>query len=155
MRNLLFILFFSLILFNLNFLMYFYSEMLILLLSFSVFFYFLLVRINFDSFFFKEEEEINFFNDLDWFILMSFFFKFRNWYRFFYIYCCYKLMSFYKFFKFLKKYFIYWLKSISYHLNKRFYNLNIYYVWNRLLVLERYKKLNKYKNNPLFYLILN
>ena len=135
--------------------MYFYSELLILLLSFSIFLYFLLVKINFDSLFFKEEEEVNFFNDLDWFVLMSFFFKFKNWYRFFYIYSCYKLMLFYKFFKSLKKYFIFWLKSIYFFLKKRFLHLNSYYVKNRLFVLERYKKLNKYKNNPLFYLNLS
>ena len=54
----------------------------------------------------------------------------------------------------LKKYMIYWFSSVFGLLVIHSYNLNIELALDRLSTLEKYKKNNKYKNNPFAFLAL-
>ncbi len=145
---------FSFFLINFNFFLSLQSESVVLFFSFFSIFFYILYHKTIDSLFFAEDEEISFSEELDWNIVIGFFIKIKNWYRFFYRYIYLKLSSFYKFLVLLKKYMIYWFSSIFNLLVLHFYNLNIKVALNRLLVLERYKKNSKYKNNPFAFLAL-
>lgn len=145
---------FSFFLINFNFFLSLQSESIVLFFSFFFTFFYILFHKQIDSLFFTEEEEISFLEELDWYIVINFFLKIKNWYRFFYRYIYLKLNSFYKFLMLLKKYMIYWFSSIFGLLVIHLYNLNIQLVLHRLSILEKYKKNNKYKNNPFAFLAL-
>lgn len=145
---------FSFFLINFNFFLSLQSESIVLFFSFFFIFFYLLFHKKIDSLFFVEDEEISFLEELDWYIVMNFFLKIKNWYRFFYRYIYLKLSSFYRFLLALKKYIIYWFSSVFNFLVLHFFNLNVSVVLNRLHVLEKYKKNNKYKNNPFAFLAL-
>lgn len=149
-----FLFLFFLILMNLNFFLFFQTESIILFIGFFFTFFYLVFHPKMDSLFFTEEEEFSFLEELDWYITMNFFLKIKNWYRFFYRATYYKLNTFYKFVFALKKYILSWLRKIFYLLKKRFVNLNLLVTLTRLSILEKYKKLNKYKNNPFCFLII-
>jgi len=152
MLNLL--LLFSFFLINFNFFLSLQSESIVLFFSFFFIFFYILFHNKIDSLFFTEDEEISFLEELDWYIVINFFLKVKNWYRFFYRYIYLKLSSFYKFLVLLKKYMIYWFSSVYSLLVLHFYNLNVQVVLRRLAILEKYKKNNKYKNNPFAFLAL-
>ena len=145
---------FSFFLVNFNFFLSLQSESVVLFFSFFSIFFYILYHKTIDSLFFAEDEEISFSEELDWNIVIGFFIKIKNWYRFFYRYIYLKLSSFYKFLVLLKKYMVFWFSSIFNLLVLHFYNLNIKVALNRLVVLERYKKNSKYKNNPFAFLAL-
>jgi len=145
---------FSFFLLNFNFFLTLQSESVVLFFSFFFIFFYILYNNKIDSLFFTEDEEISFLEELDWYIVINFFLKIKNWYRFFYRYIYLKLYSFYKFLILLKRYMIYWFSSIFSLLVTHLYNLNIELVLDRLVTLERYKKNNKYKNNPFAFLAL-
>jgi len=145
---------FSFFLLNFNFFLSLQSESVVLFFSFFLTFFYLLYHNKIDSLFFTEDEEISFLEELDWYIVINFFLKIKNWYRFFYRYIYLKLYSFYKFLISLKRYMIYWFSSIFSLLVTHLYNLNVELVLDRLVTLERYKKNNKYKNNPFAFLAL-
>lgn len=145
---------FSFFLINFNFFLSLQSESIVLFFSFFFIFFYILFHKSIDSLFFTEEEEISFLEELDWYIVINFFLKIKNWYRFFYRYIYIKLNSFYKFLVLLKRYMIYWFSSVFSLLVSHFYNLNTLLVLKRLSTLEKYKKTNKYKNNPFAFLAL-
>lgn len=148
------LLLFSFFLINFNFFLSLQSESIVLFFSFFFIFFYILFHKTIDSLFFTEDEEISFLEELDWYIVINFFLKLKNWYRFFYRYIYLKLNSFYKFLILLKKYMVSWFLSIFNLLVLHFYNLNTSVVLHRLIVLEKYKKNNKYKNNPFAFLAL-
>lgn len=148
------LLLFSFFLVNFNFFLALQSESVVLFFSFFFILFYILFHRSIDSLFFTEDEEISFLEELDWYIVINFFLKVKNWYRFFYRYTYLKLNSFYKFLILLKKYIISWFFSIFNLLILHFYNLNTMVVLNRLISLEKYKKNNKYKNNPFAFLAL-
>jgi hypothetical protein len=152
MFNLLLI--FSFFLINFNFFLSLQSESIVLFFSFFFIFFYILFHKSIDSLFFTEEEEISFLEELDWYIVINFFLKIKNWYRFFFRYIYLKLNSFYKFLVLLKRYMIYWFSSVFNLLVSHFYYLNTKLVLRRLSILEKYKKNNKYKNNPFAFLAL-
>ena len=152
MLNLL--LLFSFFLINFNFFLSLQSEAIVLFFSFFFTFFYILYHKQIDSLFFVDDEEISFLEELDWYIVMNFFLKLKNWYRFFFRYIYLKLNSFYKFLALLKKYIIYWFQSIINLLILHFDNLNVSLVLSRLITLDKYKKNNKYKNNPFAFLAL-
>lgn len=145
---------FSFFLINFNFFLSLQTESIVLFFSFFFIFFYILFHKKIDSLFFTEDEEISLLEELDWYIVINFFLKVKNWYRFFYRYIYLKLNSFYKFLVLLKKYMIYWFSSIFNLLVSHFYNLNVQLVLHRLTILEKYKKNNKYKNNPFAFLAL-
>jgi hypothetical protein len=149
-----FLILFSFFLINFNFFLSLQSESVVLFFSFFFIFFYILFHKKIDSLFFTEEDEISFLEELDWYIVINFFLKLKNWYRFFYRYIYLKLNSFYKFLVLLKRYMINWFSSIFNLLVLHFYNLNTYAVLHRLVILEKYKKNNKYKNNPFAFLAL-
>jgi len=148
------LLLFSFFLINFNFFLSLQSESVVLFFSFFFIFFYILFHKSIDSLFFAEDDEISFLEELDWYIVINFFLKIKNWYRFFYRHIYLKLNGFYKFLILLKRYMIYWFISVFNLLVIHFYNLNIQLVLKRLLILEKYKKNNKYKNNPFAFLSL-
>lgn len=148
------LIFFSFFFINFNFFLSLQSESIVLFISFFFIFFYITFHKKIESFFFIEEEEISFLEELDWYIVINFFIKIKNWYRFFYRYIYLKLNSFYKFLICLQKYIIVWFYSVFHLLVLNFYNLNIQLILNRLYILEKYKKNNKYKNNPFAFLAL-
>jgi len=149
-----FLIFFSFILVNINLLFSLQTESVVLFLSFFFIFFYIIFNKKIDSLFFVEEDDISFLEDLDWYIVMNLFLKIKNWYRFFYRFTYAKYASFYRFFFSLKKYIMYWLRSIYSLLVSHFLHLNAVATLVRLTVLERYKKAIKFKNNPLFFISL-
>lgn len=149
-----FLLLFSFFLLNFNFFLSIQTESIVLFFSFFFTFFYILYHSKIESLFFVEDEEISFLDELDWYIVINFFLKLKNWYRFFYRYIYLKLNTFYNFLLLLKKYIIYWFSSIFNLLILYFKNLNTLLIINRLSILEKYKKNNKYKNNPFAFLAL-
>ena len=83
---------FSFFLINFNFFLSLQSESVVLFFSFFSIFFYILYHSKIDSLFFTEEEEISFLEELDWYIVVNFFLKIKNWYRLFYRYIYFKII---------------------------------------------------------------
>lgn len=128
------------------------SETIILLISFYILFSFVFSNKN-DLFTnSSSEEEVNYLDELDWYILMTLFIKIKMWYKYFIRFTFIKLSIFYKFISFFKNYFLYWLSDLILLLKDRNKYINLIKIKKRLLMIYKLQKSHKYKNNKLTYI---
>jgi hypothetical protein len=144
--------FFFLFIFNLilslQFFLFFSYEVFILFIGFFLFFFFLFNNNNNVHFhFISSDYDVSYIDNIDWYILINNFLKFRNWYRFFFRYVLYNLKVCYKFFFFLKRFKFLWLKNIFFFLRKQIFVSNKQRVISRMVASETLRDYSYTKNN--------
>jgi len=135
-------------------LLFFHSETFVLFLSFFALVGFVFFSTRLDFSFLSFDEEVSFLSDVDWQLLMVFFFRFKNWYRFFIRSIYQKIKKFLSFFVVVKEYFFRWLQSIFPLFRRKFSFLNERFVLERCLVLNKFKKASQYRVDPFSFLAL-